>query len=157
DVSIEALRYIVRRLGPTPTLILGTYRSQEVDRRHPLSAMLEGFQGDRHFVHLSLRPLSLSEHRELLSTLAGGAEISSEIADRLYESSEGNPYFTKELVRSLMDSGNLVRDHTGVWSLSGGTEISSNNLPATIQQAVEKRIARLPEALRDVLATAAVM
>ncbi|HEY3176911.1 MAG TPA: ABC transporter substrate-binding protein [Candidatus Polarisedimenticolia bacterium] len=157
DVSIEALRYIVRRLGPTPTLIIGTYRSQEVDRRHPLSAMLEGFQGDRHFVHLNLRPLSPAEHRELLSTLTGGTQISPAIADKLFESTEGNPYFTKELVRSLMDSGNLVRDNTGAWFLSGGAEISSNTLPATIQQAVEKRIARLPETLRDVLATAAVM
>jgi peptide/nickel transport system substrate-binding protein/oligopeptide transport system substrate-binding protein len=157
DVSIEALRYIVRRLGPTPTLIVGTYRSQEVDRRHPLTAMLEGFQGDRHFVHLNLRPLSPSEHRELLATLTGGAQLSAGVADRLFESTEGNPYFTKELVRSLMDAGNLVRDNTGVWSLSGGAEISSNNLPATIQQAVEKRVARLPENLREVLATAAVM
>ena len=157
DVSIEALRYIVRRLGPTPTLIIGTYRSQEVDRRHPLSVMLEGFQGDRHFAHLHLRPLSPSEHRELLSTLTGGAQLSPAIADRLFESTEGNPYFTKELVRSLMDSGNLVRDNTGAWSLSGGAEIAANTLPATIQQAVEKRIARLPETLREVLATAAVM
>src|SRR5262245_22069794 len=117
DVSIEALRYIVRRLGPTPTLIVGTFRSQEVDRRHPLTAMLEGFQGDRHFVHLNLRPLSHTEHRELLSTLTGGAQISSEIADKLFDSTEGNPYFTKELVRSLMDAGNLIRDKTGVWSL----------------------------------------
>jgi len=157
EVSIEALRYIVRRLGPTPTLIVGTYRSQEVDRRHPLTAMLEGFQGDRHFIHLNLRPLSQSEHRELLSTLTGGAQVSAAMAERLFESTEGNPYFTKELVRSLMDAGTLIRDATGIWSLSGGAEISSNGLPATIQQAVEKRVARLPETLREVLATAAVM
>ncbi len=157
DVSIEALRYIVRRLAPTPTLIVGTFRSQEVPRGHPLTTMLEGFQGDRHFSHLVLRPLSPSEHRELLSTLTGGAQVSDAVAERLFESTEGNPYFTKELVRSLMDAGNLVRDATGAWSLSGGAEISSENLPATIQQAVEKRVARLPEALREVLSTAAVM
>ena len=157
DVSIEALRYIARRLAPTPTLIVGTFRTQDVGRGHPLMAMLEGFQGDRHFGHLVLRPLSPAEHRELLSTLTGGARVSDSVAQRLFESTEGNPYFTKELVRSLMDAGNLVRDATGAWSLSGGAEISSDALPATIQQAVEKRVARLPEALREVLSTAAVM
>jgi len=157
DVSIEALRYIVRRLGPTPTLIVGTFRSQDVVRGHPLAAMIEGFQGDRHFSHITLRPLSPSEHRELLSTLTGGVQVSESVAERLFESTEGNPYFTKELVRSLMDAGNLVRDVTGAWSLSGGAEISSDALPATIQQAVEKRVARLPETLREVLSTAAVM
>src|SRR5262249_31311862 len=103
EASIEALRALVRRRRPTPTPNIRTLRAQEVDRRHPLSAMLEGFQGDRHFVHLTLRPLSSAEHRELLSTLTGGAQISAAIADRLYESTEGNPYFAKELVRTLMD------------------------------------------------------
>ncbi|HET9482010.1 MAG TPA: protein kinase, partial [Candidatus Polarisedimenticolia bacterium] len=157
EVSIEALRYIVRRLGPTPTLILATFRSTEVDRRHPLSAMLEGFHRDRHFVHVELKPLPLSEHRELVSTLIGGAQVTGELAERLFEATEGNPFFTKELVRSLMDAGDIVRDETGVWSLSGGGDISSEALPATIQQAVENRIARLSEELRDVLSTAAVM
>jgi ABC-type transport system substrate-binding protein len=157
DVSIEALRYIVRRLGPTPTLIVGTFRTQEVGRGHPLAAMIEGFQGDRHFSRVALRRLSPAEHRELLSTLTGGARVSEGVAERLFESTEGNPFFTKELVRSLMDAGNLVRDVTGAWSLSGGAEISADALPATIQQAVEKRVARLPETLREVLSTAAVM
>jgi serine/threonine protein kinase len=42
EISIEALQYIVRRLGPTPTLIVGTYRSSEVDNKnHPLIRMLD--------------------------------------------------------------------------------------------------------------------
>ncbi len=157
EVSIEALRYIVRRLGPTPTLIVGTCRSTEVDRRHPLTRMLEGFEGDRHFSRIDLRSFTVSEHRELLSTLTGGADVSRDLVKRLFESTEGNPYFTKELVRSLMDAGSIVRDETGTWSLHGGMEISSEALPATIQQAVEKRIARLPDELRGVLSIAAVM
>ena len=56
-----------------------------------------------------------------------------------------------------MDAGNLVRDASGIWSLSGGRDISTDALPATIQQAVEKRMARLPEGLREVLSIAAVM
>src|SRR5262249_37468172 len=33
DVSLDALQYVVRRLGPTPTMIAGTYRTTEVDKR----------------------------------------------------------------------------------------------------------------------------
>ena len=36
ELSIEALQYISRRLGPTPTFIVGTYRQTEVEKRHPL-------------------------------------------------------------------------------------------------------------------------
>ena len=35
DASLEALQYIVRRLGPTPTLIIGTCLSTEIGRRPP--------------------------------------------------------------------------------------------------------------------------
>jgi ABC-type transport system substrate-binding protein/predicted ATPase len=157
EVSLEALQYIVRRLGPTPTLIVGTYRTTEVDRRHPISQMLEGFRGDRRFVALTLGPLTPSEHRKFLSTLTGGSEVAAELATKIFEATEGNPFFTKELVRSLLDSGGMTQDATGAWRLSGGFAISSDSLPATIQQAVEARIARLPDELRDVLAVASVL
>ncbi|MGH9391385.1 MAG: ATP-binding protein, partial [Vicinamibacteria bacterium] len=76
EVSIEALQYVVRRLGPTPTLIIGTYRSTEVDRRHPLSRMLESFRGDRRFSPMTLAPFTPSEHRLFLETLVGGPKLS---------------------------------------------------------------------------------
>ena len=157
EISLEALQYIVRRLGPTPTLIVGTYRTGDVDRHHPLTGVLETFQGDRNFLSITLAPFTRSEHRELLSTLMGGSPFADELAARLFEGTEGNPFFTKELIRSLLDAGNIVRDKTGVWSLPGGVNISAESLPATIQKAVEKRIGRLPEDLRDLLSIASVM
>ena len=51
----EALPYIATRLGPTPTLILGTYRSTEVDDRHPLTRVLDSFRGDRRFALVHTR------------------------------------------------------------------------------------------------------
>ena len=45
----------------------------------------------------------------------------------------------------------IARDETGAWTLSGEAAISSDALPETIQQTVEKRIERLPEELREVL------
>src|SRR4029079_18086965 len=46
---------------------------------------------------------------------------------------------------------------TGAWSLGASTDLSTGDMPATIQQAVEKRIERLPEELREVLSIASVM
>ncbi len=156
DISIEALQYVVRRLGPTPTLIVGTYRSTEVDARHTLTKTLDSFRGDRRFASITLGPLSPSEHRSLLEVLVG-ANVSSSLIDRLYQGSEGNPFFTKELVRSLMDSGGIARDDSGAWNLSPEAGVSAEVMPATIQQAVEKRIERLPEQLRDILSLASVV
>jgi ABC-type transport system substrate-binding protein len=157
EISIEALQYIVRRLGPTATLLIGTYRQEELSRKSPLGRMIEAFQGDPRFVSVSLGPLAVSEHRKLLSTLLGGKDIDSRLAEQLYEGSEGNPFFAKELVRSLLDSESIVEDVTGAWKLSGGAGVASDELPETIQQAVEKRIAGLPDEMIHVLSTAALI
>ena len=157
EVSLEALQYIVRRLGPTPTLVLGSYRTSEVDRRHPLTRVLEGFRGDRRFATIPLGPLPPAEHRAFVETLVGGAGLTESLAQRLYEGTEGNPFFTKELVRSLLGSGAIAADATGQWTLSGEAALSADAMPATIQEAVEGRIQRLPEDLRQLLATASVL
>jgi len=157
EVSIEALQYIVRRLGPTPTLIVGTYRSTEVDNRHQLVRMLDSFRGDRRFSSIALASFSPSEHRLFLETLIGGPELAESLVKKLYDGTEGNPFFTKELVRSLLDSGGIAKDNTGAWGLAAETGLSTDALPATIQQAVEKRIERLPDELREILSIASVI
>jgi ABC-type transport system substrate-binding protein/serine/threonine protein kinase len=157
DVSIEALEYIVRRLAPTPTLIVGTYRTTEVDKRHRLSKLLSAFKGDKRFTLIQLGPLSASNHRVFLQQLMGGSALDDDLAARFFQATEGNPYFTTELVRSLMDAGAIVRDDTGTMRLSNETALTMEELPVTIQQAVEERIDRLPENLREVLAFASVL
>ncbi|MGH9363656.1 MAG: ABC transporter substrate-binding protein [Thermoanaerobaculia bacterium] len=157
EISIEALQYIVRRLRPTPTLIVGSFRQTETDKRHPLTRMLDSFVDDPRFVSLTLGPFSASEHRTLVESLVGAPKVSDDLARRLREATEGNPFFTKELIRSLVESGGIAKDDTGAWSFSRGGAISADALPATIQQAVEKRIERLPEELRDLLSIASVL
>lgn len=157
DVSLDALQYVIRRLGPTPTFLVGTYRTTEVDKHHPLMKMLKGFQGDRRFAQINLEAFSESEYREFLQTLVGSTEMEQGFVDKLYEATEGNPHFTKELVRSLIDSGRIVKNETGSWSLSGETTLSSEVLPPTIQETVEKRVERLPQDWREILSTASVL
>lgn len=156
DVSVDALQYIISRLGPTPTLIVGTYRATEVDRAHPLTRLMDNFHGDRRFCVLHLQPLSAQAYRSYLESIIAGGKIDSQISQKLYEATEGNPYFTKELVRTLLDSGGIQRDESGAIRLSGDVRISYEFLPATIQQTVERRIKRLPDRLRQILAIASV-
>ncbi|HZN60518.1 MAG TPA: ABC transporter substrate-binding protein, partial [Planctomycetota bacterium] len=157
EVSIEALQYIFRRLGPTPTLIVGTYRSTEVGERHPLLRVIDGFRGDRRFSALSLGPFSASDHRSFIETIVGGSHLSDSLVHRIFDATKGNPFFTRELVRSLLDAGGISKDDTGEWNLSGEAGIATDVLPATIQQAVETRVQRLPDEVREILGAASVI
>jgi ABC-type transport system substrate-binding protein len=157
DVSVEGLDYIVRRLALTPTLIVGTYRTTDIDKRHPVHKMISSFKRDKQFAALQLGPLTPSGHREFLEKLMGGAGIEDTLASKFYEATEGNPYFTNELVRSLIDSGGIVKDNTGVYKLSSETALSIEELPATIQQTIEERLARLPAEQLELLSTASIL
>ncbi len=153
--SIEALQYIVRRLAATPTLIVATYRTTEVERHHPIHRMLEELRGSRRFASLTLGPLSRSEHRNLLTSLLGDVPVSDLVVDHLYATTEGNPFFTGEVVRSLL-SNETAAEGADTWLLLSPSHLSSA-LPATIQQAIDRRLGRLPEALREILVCATVI
>src|SRR4029079_4472055 len=64
---------------------------------------------------------------------------------------------TKELYRSLLDSKIITKTRTNFLKLSGGDLISSQSLPATIQQTVKRRVERLPKDLHQILSIASVL
>ncbi len=160
EASLDALLYALRRLGPTPTLIAATCRHSG-GRQHPLHHLLRGLDGDPRCAALTLGPLAADDHRQMVASLlapgSGTAPFEPEVAAMLYEKTEGNPFFTLELVRSLLGAGDLRRGGDGSWELSGNVASLAGALPGTIQQAVETRLERLPDELRQILEAAAVL
>ena len=126
---------------------------QRMAEMHPFQA----FRGDRHFEAIQLGPLEPFHHRLLVEAMLGGRSLSEGLASTLFAATEGNPFFTRELVRSLAESGGIAEDETGRYALSSATGITPDALPKTIQQVVERQIEGLAGDLREVLATAAVL
>lgn len=157
EVALEAVQYLVRRLGPTPTLIVGTYRQSELVRGHPLNDLLEGFADDPRFQHLELRSLDRDEVQGLVAALVESKKLRADLVERVFEATEGNPFFTQELVQSLLETQAIARDETGVYCLAEDVHLGTRALPATIQQAEERRIERLEADQRQLLSVAAVL
>jgi ABC-type transport system substrate-binding protein len=156
-ISIEALQYVVRRLGAAPCMIVGTYLPHAVERTHPLARLLESFRGAPGFLRLDLRSFAPAAHRAFVGHLLGEEHVSGELVRELFEATDGNPFFTQELVHALLTSGSISKDESGAWHVAAAREIRSDELPGTIQQAVEKRIHGLPDELRELLASASVL
>jgi len=157
EVAIEALRYVVRRLGPTPTLLVGTYRPGDLPKGHPLRHFLRTLGDDPRAGSVLLGPLRGNDFRQLVEVLVGSPKLQPELVDWLYEATEGNPLFTHELVRSLTESGEIRRDESGSWVRAARAHLSAQTLPATIQQVIEQRIEHLPAAEQRLLSVAAVL
>lgn len=157
DLSVEAIEYLVRRLGSTPALLVCTYRDRDVDRSHPLARLIDALRGDHRFVAIPLEGLTEAELRLFVETALGSPDVSPALIDRLFDATKGNPYFTKELLRTLVETRTLRRDESGIWALPGEAELGAERLPGSVQQAIEERLEHLPAAELEVLGIAAVL
>src|SRR5438874_5343595 len=75
-----------------------------------------------------------------------------ELLDTMYALTEGNPFLIEELLKSLIEAGDIF-DEQGRWKRKEPGEL---HIPRSVQDAVELRTARLSEGARQVLHLAAV-
>ncbi len=155
--SLLLLRHLVRRLGDSRLLVLGTYRDVELDRRHPLAETLAELRRERLYQRLLLRGFTQDEVQALLEALArhelgrGGAELAAAI----YQETEGNPFFIEEVLRHLLETGALTR-RDGRWVRSTGS-MEDIGIPEGIREVLGRRLSRLSEETNRVLSHAAVL
>ena len=102
---------------------------------------------------ISLRPLGPESTSELLADLAGGDPSIDGLADLIHERTGGNPFFIEEVVRELVEAGNLEGER-GAYQLTKPVE--GAGVPATVQAILAARIDRL-QAAKTLLQAAAVI
>ena len=92
----DLLRFCVRALGSARVLVVGTFRSDEVHRSHPLRPFLAELDRIRSVRRVDLPRLSRPEVGDQLEGILGGPAGADAVA-RVYERSEGIPFFVEEL------------------------------------------------------------
>lgn len=143
--SLDLLEYVARFLGRIPLLIVGTYRSVELDLTHPLAQCLADLNRERLYERLALGSLSGEETARLLEQL-WRAPLAPEVAEAIYIETDGNPFFVEEVVRHLQAEG---RDPG---SLDPGS--ATWEIPETVRQAVGRRLAGLSRETNRLLSVA---
>ncbi len=97
------LSYLFRTLRRGRLVVIATYRSDDVHRRHPLRPFLAELDRMRTVQRIELTRFNRGEvHRQLAGILA--AEPDPDMVDRVYERSDGNAFFVEELARSMADN-----------------------------------------------------
>ncbi len=105
------------------------------------------------FTQLNLRPLGEAETREMIRAIAGG-DPPSELEARILVKAEGNPFFTEELTRALVEEGTLVSSDGRVTLTRPVEEIQ---IPDTVQDLIGARLDRLGAQAKRVIQVAAVI
>jgi DNA-binding CsgD family transcriptional regulator len=158
DTSLDFLHYLARRSASQPLLLLATYRHEEMQPE--LSSWLAQLDRERLAHEIRLMPLARNEVDTMLSAIFEERHTSfdmrrflhGELLDALYTLTEGNPFFVEETLSSLIAAGDIFYVQ-GYWNRKSGSEVS---IPQSVQDAVQRRTARVSEAARYVLTLAAV-
>ncbi len=153
--SLLLMRHIVAT-DPVPgLLVLVTYRDTDLDRMHPLSAMLSDFHRRADAVRIALKGLGEADVAEFV-TLASGQPLDDDarrLVAALSEETGGNPFFAGEVLRHLVESGAL-QQRDGRWVAESLTE---GDLPEGVREVVGRRLSVLPEATQQLLTAASVI
>ncbi|MCR8578631.1 helix-turn-helix transcriptional regulator [Streptomyces sp. Isolate_219] len=98
----ELLAYLLKALHDAGVLLVATYRSDDIHRRHPLRPFLAEIDRMRTVRRVELARFNREEVRSQIAGI-NGSEPEKDTVDRVYKRSEGNAFFVEELARGLAD------------------------------------------------------
>ncbi len=124
--SLDLLTFLVRNLRAGLLLVL-TYRTDELHRRHPLRPFLAGLDRSGRAERLEVDRFDRVDLAQLLAGILG-TRPDDELVEQIYRRSEGNAFFAEEL---------LATTHQG-----GG---NGRSLPPSLENVLLSRVQVLPE------------
>jgi DNA-binding CsgD family transcriptional regulator/tetratricopeptide (TPR) repeat protein len=95
--TLDLLAFIARRLRGERVLVIATYRSDELHRRHPLRPWLAELRRLPRVEHVELDRFDRAEVAQQLSAIHGDT-VPTPLIDLIARRSEGNPFFAEELL-----------------------------------------------------------
>ena len=149
----ELLEFLTRRVRRSRILLLATYRTDELNRHHPLVPIIQGWQRSAVVQTIELAPLSAAGVAEMTSAIFEGAPVEAELRDFLFRRTEGNPFVLEEILKVALDRGDIFRT-AGGWDRKA---IGHLKLPETVRQGILLRVERLPQEQADILRAGAVL
>jgi class 3 adenylate cyclase/tetratricopeptide (TPR) repeat protein len=151
--TLQLLQHLARHTCGSAVLLLGTYRDVEVSAQHPLQAVLRDLGREQLVNRVPVKRLRKDETSVLISETLGGMETSGDFAALVYRHTDGNPFFTQQVLQALVENGSVFREH-GQWRRRDIQEIE---LPESVRSVITQRASRLSSEAQEVLQEASVL
>ena len=153
QTSQELILYLSRTITRERVLLLATYRTDELYRRHPLTHLIAQLTRDRCYREVQLAALSPAETTQLIETTLNRRMPQAFIL-ALHARAEGNPFFIEEMVRALIEQQKI--DHM-IETLGQHYTNEPIELPLSIKDSVVQRIIDLDPVTSEALQYAAII
>jgi tetratricopeptide (TPR) repeat protein len=158
ESSLHLLHYLARNIKKQPILIVCAYRTEEVDvtsgKVDPLQEFITRLGTENLFSKIELRRLDQNQTMEIVGNFLDVQHVPKDFADLIYKETEGNPFFIKEVLKTLIQDGSLeiVNDRLEL-------QISPDEIviPMSIKELINLRLQRLDDDSVDLLEYASVI
>ncbi|MGH9035097.1 MAG: ATP-binding protein, partial [Acidimicrobiia bacterium] len=153
--TLLLLRHLVRA-GGGRVLVLCTYRDTELTHDHPLVELVADLRRQGGVERLSLSGLDDVGVRTIVEQASGRTldEDGLALAQAVYQETEGNPFFVREVLRHLAETGAVERQAEG-WTTR--LPVDQLGIPEGVRDVVGRRLARLSGDTNHTLRIAAVV
>jgi class 3 adenylate cyclase/tetratricopeptide (TPR) repeat protein len=151
--SLALLQHLARHTRAYRVLLIGTYRDIEVGRQHPLERALRDLNREGLTEQIPIRRLGAEGTAALIATVFGQEAVSEGFSTLVHGHTEGNPFFTHEVLRTLVERGDIYQEH-GRWERR---RIEQIEVPESVRSAIGERLSRLPEGTQELLNAASVV
>ena len=151
--SLALLQHLARHTRAYRALLLGTYRDVDVGQQHPLERALQDLNREQLAERVSIRGLEREGTAALIATTFDEEEVSVEFSQLVYQHTEGNPFFVQEVLRALVERGDIYRED-GRWERREVEEIA---VPESVRSAIRERLSRLSPEGQEILHEASVL
>ena len=147
--SLLLLQFVARELSNSRLLLVGTYRDMELSRQHPLAESLGELTRERSFQRVLLRGLSQPDVGRFIE-VAAGVDPPSGLTEAVHTQTEGNPLFVTEVVRLLVQEGELTQE-------PGTRDSWTVRIPEGVREVIGRRLNRLSQRCNETLTIASVI
>ncbi len=154
--SGQFLEYLCQSLEASPILLMMVAR--DFDKySFAQSIRTAAYKHIRKPLDIYIQPLTESDAHLLVDQLVHeDTKPAEEMKSLITARAGGNPYYTEELVRILMDHGGLI-NRDGDWHLTASAANLIREVPGTLGDIILARFDHLPDVLKNVLLRASVL
>jgi DNA-binding CsgD family transcriptional regulator/tetratricopeptide (TPR) repeat protein len=136
DSTRDVLMFLARNARSERLAVVGTYRTDDLNRRHPLRPWLAEMDRLPRVVRIDIGRFGRSDLDALITAILGHRPV-ERLLDAIERRAEGNPFFVEELLASAADG-------------------PADSLPPTLRDVMLTRVTVLSEDAQRILGYAAV-
>lgn len=158
ESTLQLLRHVVSSIRSEALMIVGAFRSNEVGPAAVLADTLAALWREIGSFRIELAGLSRNDVLTLCASLASNTAVNEEFvtfATELQRDTAGNPFFVWEMLRHLVESGELVQDETQRWSAAPVR--FRRGLPPSLREVIAQRVQHVGPVAQELLTVAAVI